>query len=88
MPDKQAPGSDVIAEAIEDYLRVRPQAADTLEGIARWWLYGDLQNAPLEQIQQAVDALCRRRVLEATHRSGQLIYQSAAAGGNDGSSGH
>ena len=86
MPDKEAYGPDEIVEAIEDYLRVRPQAADTLEGIARWWLSGNLQNASLDQIQQAVDELCRRGVLKATQRSGQVIYQSAAASGDNGSS--
>ena len=87
MPDKDADRADAIADAIEDYLRARPQAADTLEGIAQWWLSGDLQNASLERIQQAVDELCRKGVLEATQRSGQVIYQSAATGGNNGSSG-
>ena len=86
MPDKEADGPGGIVEAIEDYLRVRPQAADTLEGIARWWLSGNLQNASLDQIQHAVDELCRRGVLQATQRSGQVIYQSAATSGDNGSS--
>jgi hypothetical protein len=88
MLERGAGNSDAIAEAIENYLRVRPQAADTVEGIARWWLCGDLHHASLELIQHAVDGLCRRGVLQATLRSGQMIYQAATASGGNGSSGH
>ena len=79
MPDRDVDQYDLIVKAIEDYLSVRPHAADTIEGIARWWLSGDLQNASFEQIQHAVDKLCRRGVLHATQRSEQVIYQSTAA---------
>jgi hypothetical protein len=88
MPEKEAGCSNAITEAIEDYLRIRPQAADTLEGIACWWLSGELQNSPFSLIQHAVDELCRRGVLHATRRSGKVIYQSAALVGSKGSSEH
>jgi hypothetical protein len=87
MPAKQAKGADAIAKAIEAYLRVRPQAADTLDGIARWWLSGELQNAPLDEVQLAVDALRQKGMLRATQRSGQILYSVNADFSDNGASG-
>lgn len=86
MPDQQSEGSDAIAKAIEAYLRVRPHAADTLEGIARWWLSGELQNAPVEELQRAVEKLCQQGLLHATQRSGQILYCAAGKVGENGTS--
>lgn len=71
-------GMTAIAEAIEAYLRSRPQAADSVEGIARWWLTGELLNAPYEEVEAVVLELCRRNVLQAeTQWSGAVIYRAA-----------
>jgi hypothetical protein len=83
MASERATGPQRIAEAIEAYLRHRPQAADTLSGIARWWIGGDLQNPPREDLEEALHDLCRRGVLRVeTQVSGDVIYRS---GGIDGS---
>lgn len=37
---------DRISAAIMDYLAIRPQAADSLEGIHHWWINWAGQEAP------------------------------------------
>ena len=77
MPRGRAIGWRTIAEALEAYLRSRPHAADSLDGIARWWLTGELQNAPREVVEEAVESLCKRGLLRAErHESGVTLYRS------------
>lgn len=53
---------DDIAGELERYVGAHPAAADTVDGIARWWLAGPVQ-PPLRQVEAALDALIRRGVL-------------------------
>lgn len=69
------------AEAIEAYLARWPQAADTEEGIAQWWLPRMGVDLPLSDVQAALDRLVRRRVVTRSHLpEGSVIYRAAAAG--------
>ena len=49
------------AALITAYLAQHPQAGDTLEGIARWWLNADQADFP--QIQLALNELERQRAM-------------------------
>jgi hypothetical protein len=63
-----------IARELERYVDVNPAAADTVDGIARWWLARPVQ-PPLRDVEAALDALIRRGVL--TRRSlpdGNSVY--------------
>jgi hypothetical protein len=51
-----------IARELERYVHAHPAAADTVGGIARWWLAGPMQ-PPLQQVETALDELLRRGVL-------------------------
>ncbi len=51
-----------IARELERYVEMHPAAADTVDGIARWWLAGPMQ-PPLKQVEAAVDVLIRRGIL-------------------------
>lgn len=66
------------AAAIERYLSSRPQAAETVEGIARWWLRRQRFEDSVEMVQRALDLLVRRGVVEQLSLSGgQPMYRKA-----------
>jgi hypothetical protein len=46
-----------IADAILRYLDDHPEAADTAEWIGRWWIVCHGIEAPLENVQTALDQL-------------------------------
>ena len=52
-----------IAAAILDHLQTHPLAADTADGVARWWLGTVPSNATAEQVECALDLLVSRRAL-------------------------
>jgi hypothetical protein len=65
-----------VAAAIRRYLRDHPNAADTVEGIARWWLSGNAGNTRLANVQRAIEQLVNRgEVARRTLRDGTVIYE-------------
>jgi hypothetical protein len=50
---------DRIAEAIKDYLSRHPDAADSAEGIAKWWLPGLDARATVADVEQQLEHLHR-----------------------------
>jgi len=63
MGDEQ--GVLVIVDALLRYLRVNPHAADTAEGIHRWWFEPDAQYTQ-DAVSRALDWLNHRRLIETT----------------------
>ena len=51
-----------IARELEQYISLHPTAADTADGIARWWLDGPEQPA-LSSVEAALESLVTRGVL-------------------------
>lgn len=71
--------SDVqqIADQIEYYLKNHPNAADTGEGITKWWLSDLGIEASDIVVQQALDYLCTKSVVKCnTNFSGNKVYSS------------
>lgn len=67
-----------IAAAIRGYFATHPLAADSAEGIQRWWLLPLLREEPLPLVKLALERLAeegvtRRMVLE----DGRVIYAHA-----------
>jgi hypothetical protein len=54
---------DRLARAIVRYADAHPNASDTLEGVARWWVASDAEHAPADVLQRALDRLTDRHVL-------------------------
>ena len=52
-----------VATAILAHLEAHPLAADSADGVARWWLGNDGSSVTLEQVEQALDLLVSRHVL-------------------------
>ncbi len=83
MPDAPAFRANDIAAAVEAYLSERPNAADSVDGVARWWLPPPLRGAPREQVEAALEMLCARGRLRRRVRGGTVIY-GRAHGTDDG----
>ncbi len=73
------PPQSVLCQGILQYLRTHPDAADSLEGIATWWLPGlDLEARP-EAVQTALDQLVADRLVARFDLAdGRTLYQSVA----------
>lgn len=71
-----------VAEDVLRYLKRHPDAADTVEGIARWWLGGRGYENDLTVVQQAMKALVRRALVERQLLpDGTEIYRAGRACG-------
>mgnify|MGYP001432792198 CR=1 FL=1 len=57
------------------YLRAHPQAADTVDGIVEWWLPRQRHAEAVERVQQALDELVARCLVERiTLVDGTVLY--------------
>lgn len=66
-----------IAEQIESYLNSHPHAADTLEGITKWWLPGKKIDVSSAIVQQALNHLAAKSIVKAfVNLSGNSVYSS------------
>ncbi|MGH8474292.1 MAG: hypothetical protein ACRERV_09300 [Methylococcales bacterium] len=80
MPDIN--DSDFLRAAgqIECYLHNHPFAADSIEGIEKWWLPAHGIEVSRVMVQQALDHLCSKSVLTCNvNRAGNKIYSSKPA---------
>ncbi|QNM95351.1 hypothetical protein [Chitinimonas koreensis] len=68
---------EAVAAAILRYLTIRPQAADTLEGIHRWWIDWAAGEESPELTERALDALVGRGQLECVEIAGRRIWRAA-----------
>lgn len=67
-----------IARAIQRYLEQHPNAADSADGIHRWWLVAPFSEGPLESVEAALDLLEEQGVVGRTVLdSGRVIYSAA-----------
>lgn len=74
-PDPEVEG---IARDLERYVSLHPTAADTLDGIARWWLARSEKPA-LKLVEAALELLARRGLLVRNPLpDGNFVYTSAA----------
>ncbi|HER45755.1 MAG TPA: hypothetical protein ENO12_02960 [Thermoplasmatales archaeon] len=69
-----------VAHDIERYLLSHPQAADTLEGIARWWLQQQRFIDSLDRVYDALEILIERgMVKKITNADGKNIYRCSCS---------
>ncbi|MCE3253359.1 MAG: hypothetical protein K0Q67_2379 [Cellvibrio sp.] len=67
-----------LADEIAAYLREREQVADTLEGIARWWIMRQRLQEGERKVSQAMDYLCARGLVEMRKLpDGRVLYTSS-----------
>lgn len=66
-----------LRDEILSYLRRHPQAADTVTGIASWWLPQQPSEAALTSVQQALDELATQGlVIKTMLADGTILYAS------------
>ena len=67
-----------IEQEISRYLEEHMNAADSVDGIARWWLSRQRYEETLERVQQAVDELVSKGVVKkSVTASGNTVYSRA-----------
>jgi hypothetical protein len=69
-------------EAIEAYLASHPLAADSAEGVARWWLAAHGVVASAEEVEAALATLVRQgRLRQVQLADGNTLYCGAEGRG-------
>jgi len=63
-----------IARAILRYLQGHPEAKDTLEGIAQWWLLREWNERRVAEVERAVSFLVSEELVLQTSRTGLPPY--------------
>ena len=66
---------EAVAVAILDHLKSHPLAADSADGVARWWLGPAHSNVTVEQVERALNLLVSRRALRRLRLTdGTVLY--------------
>jgi hypothetical protein len=68
-----------LEEAIIAYLREHPDAMETREGIAEWWVMRRVVRAEVEAITRVLHTLTERGVLETVGAGAQCRYRLKSA---------
>jgi hypothetical protein len=81
MPSDAAPSVNDVREALRRYLRDRPTAADSLVGIARWWLPESMREVSLARLEEALaDLIAANEVRCTTLSDGTELYSRPGGG--------
>ncbi len=66
-----------LCDAILLYLQTHPQAADSLEGVARWWVRTEGPPPIAEEVLEALDLLVDAgHIARLSLADGRTLYQS------------
>lgn len=77
MPTLPPSDPSALCQGILQYLRTHPEAADSLDGIAAWWLPRSNHPPTLEAVQEALNQLVAERRIACLHLAdGRTLYQS------------
>ena len=72
---------DSVALCILAYLSRCPQAADTVEGIAHWWIMRQRLVESVEEVQRSIESLKAKGLIsEHTGPDGRSIFTATTAG--------
>jgi hypothetical protein len=67
---------EALSRQIFDYLQKHPEASDTLEGIATWWLEQHRIEQMVEEVADALELLVKKGALSAHKKtSGLTTYK-------------
>lgn len=73
--------ADTVAQQILRYLDEHPQACDTLEGVARWWVMSQQLTDSVKAVRQALAQLeAEGAITEQQAADGRILYQAMAEG--------
>jgi hypothetical protein len=74
--DTNSLGVAAVADDILRYLRVRPQAADTMEGIHQWWVDWSKHEQSPETTELALNLLHARGEMEPVEIGDRRIWRA------------
>lgn len=75
MANRQDTDVSKVADEIIRYLGAHDNAADTLEGVAQWWISRQRIQESKEQVQKALDFLCKEGLVKVTPViDGKTVY--------------
>ncbi|HET7233653.1 MAG TPA: hypothetical protein VFJ16_26830 [Longimicrobium sp.] len=77
LPPRVLDAADDLAELVLGYLRQHPLAADTLRGIAEWWVPRQQIRVDVGKLHLALEQLVARGVVEAAGSGEQRRYRLA-----------
>lgn len=67
-----------ISKLILDYLRKNPSSADTLRGIAEYWIELERIDVSVDEIEHALSELVREGSIERFDRNGASFYRTTS----------
>ena len=65
---------DRVANDVVRYLSAHPDAVDTVEGIARWWLARQRYDDACDLVGEALERLVARGQLQQSRRNGVTLF--------------
>jgi len=81
--------SEIVALAgeINRYLDKHPDAADSLEGIIKWWLLRERYELTRDRVEKAIERLVEDGEIEQSILTGGRVIYMKAKGSDKGGSG-
>ncbi len=67
-------GEDDLALRVLNYLAEHPQATDTLEGIAEWWVMREQVRVDVHLLERVLRRLTQQGLLEEIHGGAQVRF--------------
>lgn len=64
-----------VAQALLRYLQAHPDAADTLEGVVKWWLPRQRYLDAFECVEAALELLVQREMVEKFPGPSGVVYR-------------
>lgn len=69
---------EAVAVAILEHLRTHPLAADSVDGVARWWLGPAQAQVTVQQVERALELLVARHLMRRLRlMDGTYLYSQA-----------
>ena len=69
-----------VVDAIHRYLNAHPDAADSAEGVAKWWLPSMNVTASVPEVEEALEQLLTLGLVrKRTLADGRVIYRAASS---------
>ena len=72
---KQESDADLeIARAVLRYLQDQPDAKDTLQGIAQWWILRECAERKISEVEEGISVLLAKGLIVEIRREGLPSY--------------
>lgn len=76
MPDEKTEDDELLKQEIIRYLELHPNAADTLQGILKWWLKQQANTISEKVLERNLRALVEQKQIVITiSQTGEKIYK-------------